>query len=162
MRKEFGKSIKQSPLPPTPSGCVEPPVLDTEKRGVGRKPKHVTADLTLDLGVAQNTPAETPENPVQTTLKPRPAQPTTMTREDLYSAVWKTPISRLAEEYGISGNGLAKICDREDTPYPPRGYRAKYAVGKAPKQTPWPKSSSARSITIRPTHLPPPPIELLP
>lgn len=64
-------------------------------------------------------------------------------------------MSRLAEDYGISGNGLAKICDREDIPYPPRGYWAKYAVGKAPKQTPLPKSSSAHSIAIRPTPLPP-------
>lgn len=160
MRKEFGKPIEQPPLPPTPSGCVEPIVLDTEKQGVRRKPKHVIADLTLDLGVAQKTPTATPENPVQVTPKPRPTQPTTTTREDLYSAVWATPMSRLAEEYGISGNGLAKICGREDIPYPPRGYWAKHAVGKAPKQTPLPKSSSARSITIRPTPLPPSPIEL--
>lgn len=40
-----------------------------------------------------------------------------MTREELYGAVWTTPLSRLAEEYGISGNGLAKICDRENIPY---------------------------------------------
>lgn len=71
-------------------------------------------------------------------------------------------MSRLAMDYGISGNGLAKICDREDIQYPPRGYWAKHAVGRAPKQTPLPKSSSAYSITIRPTPLPPPPIELPP
>lgn len=163
MRKEFGKPIEQPPLPPTPSGCVEPLVLDTEKQqGVRRKPKHVTADPATALGVAQRTPMAEPENPVQTTSKPRPTQPITMTREELYSAVWTTPMSRLAEEYGISGNGLAKICDREDIPYPPRGYWAQHAVGKAPKRTPLPKSSSARSITIRPTPLPPPPIELPP
>jgi hypothetical protein len=51
--------------------------------------------------------------------KPRPTQPTTMTPEELYGAVWTTPMSRLAEDYGITGNGLAKICDREDIPYPP-------------------------------------------
>lgn len=162
MRKEFGKPTEQPPLPPTPSGCVEPLVLDTEKHRAKRKPKHIAADLTPDLGVAQKTPATTPENPVQVRPKPRPTQPTTMTREELYSAVWTTPMSRLAEVYGISGNGLAKICDREDIPYPPRGYWAKHAVGKAPKQTLLPKSSSARSITIRPTPLPPPPIELPP
>lgn len=162
MRKEFGKPTEQPPLPPTPSGCVEPLVLDTEKQGGRRKPKHVTADPATALGVAQKTPMAEPENPVQTTPKPRPTQPTTMTREELYSAVWTTPMSRLAEEYGISGNGLAKICDREDIPYPPRGYWAQHAVGKAPKRTSLPKSSSARSITIRPTPLPPPPIELPP
>ncbi|MBV7521716.1 hypothetical protein [Ensifer sp. ENS12] len=35
-------------------------------------------------------------------------------------------------------------------------------MGKAPKQTPLPKSSNTRSITIRPTPLPAPPIELPP
>jgi hypothetical protein len=39
-------------------------------------------------------------------------------------------MSRLAEEFGISGNGLAKICDRLDVPYPPRGYWAKKEAGK--------------------------------
>jgi hypothetical protein len=83
-----------------------------------------------------------------------------MTREELYGAVWTTPIARLAEQYGISGNGLAKICDRENIPYPSRGYWAKHAVGKAPPKFLLPKSDGSSSITIRPTPLPPPPIEL--
>jgi len=164
MRKEFGKPVEQPPLPPAPSGCVEPLVVDTEKPSVKRKLKHVKANpdaVSLSVGTQQVlvSPAE---DPVQLSLKPRPTQPTTMTREELYGAVWTTPLSRLAEDYGISGNGLAKICDRENIPYPPRGYWAKHAVSKAPKQTPLPKSSSTHSITIRPTPLPPPPIELPP
>lgn len=53
-----------------------------------------------------------------------------ITREDLYAKVWQTPMTRLAEEFGITGNGLAKVCDRMDVPYPPRGYWAKKAAGK--------------------------------
>lgn len=53
-----------------------------------------------------------------------------VTREELYALVWARPMSRLAEEFGISGNGLAKVCDRLDVPYPPRGYWAKKAAGK--------------------------------
>ncbi|WP_409561739.1 hypothetical protein [Hyphomicrobium sp. MC8b] len=53
-----------------------------------------------------------------------------MTREELYELVWQKPISRLAEEFSISGNGLSKICDRLDVPYPPRGYWAKKAAGR--------------------------------
>jgi hypothetical protein len=37
---------------------------------------------------------------------------------------------RLAEEFGITGNGLAKICERLDVPYPPRGHWAKKEAGK--------------------------------
>lgn len=53
-----------------------------------------------------------------------------VSREELFQMVWETPMSRLAEEFGISGNGLAKICDRMDVPYPPRGYWAKKHAGK--------------------------------
>ena len=58
-------------------------------------------------------------------------EPRSVTREELYQLVWQTPMNRLAEEFGVSGNGLAKICDRLDVPYPSRGYWAKKEAGKA-------------------------------
>ncbi len=39
-------------------------------------------------------------------------------------------MSRLGAEFGITGNGLAKMCDRLEVPYPPRGYWAKKEAGK--------------------------------
>jgi hypothetical protein len=57
-------------------------------------------------------------------------KPATISREELYQQVWETPMSHLGEKYGISGNGLKKICDRLNVPYPPRGYWAKLAAGK--------------------------------
>jgi hypothetical protein len=54
----------------------------------------------------------------------------TLSREELYALVWATPMSRLAVQYGLSGNGLAKICRRLDVPYPPRGYWARKEAGK--------------------------------
>ncbi|KAB2954740.1 MAG: hypothetical protein F9K19_14775 [Rhizobiaceae bacterium] len=160
MRKEFGKPTEQPPLPPAPPGCLEPLVLDPKKQRIARKPKHVTADPATAAEITQNTPEAAPDAPARNLPKLRPTEPTTVTREELYRAVWATPMSRLAEQYGISGNGLAKICDREDIPYPPRGYWAKHAVGRAPKQTSLPPANGARSITIRPTPLPPPIHEL--
>lgn len=65
-----------------------------------------------------------------------------LTREELYRLVWETPMSRLAEQFGISGNGLAKICRRIDVPYPPRGWWAKKAAGKALKVDPLPKAKA--------------------
>lgn len=116
IRKEFGKPVEQPPLPPTPTGCFEPLILDTEKPRIKRKLKYVEAHpdagpVSVDTQQVLVPPVE---DPVQASPKPRPTQPTTMTREELYGAVWTTPLSRLAEEYGISGNGLAKICDREN------------------------------------------------
>jgi len=57
-------------------------------------------------------------------------KPVTLSREELYAQVWATPISRLAAQYGVSGNGLAKICGRLHVPYPPRGHWARKAAGK--------------------------------
>jgi hypothetical protein len=76
----------------------------------------------------------------------------TVSREHLYQQVWTTPISRLAEGYGLSGNGLKKICRRLAVPVPPRGYWAKRAAGKKVKQTalPPPPDGSRSSVTITP------------
>lgn len=52
-----------------------------------------------------------------------------VTREELYAAVWTTPLSRLAKEYGISDVGIAKICKKLGVPRPNRGYWAKRKAG---------------------------------
>jgi hypothetical protein len=66
---------------------------------------------------------------------------------------------RLGRQYGISGNGLKKICRRLTVPYPPRGYWAKLAAGKRVKQTPLPSAQvgTPTRVTITPT---PPPAAL--
>ncbi|WP_316395247.1 hypothetical protein [Bradyrhizobium sp. 33ap4] len=61
---------------------------------------------------------------------PIPSHARRVTREELYRMVWDKPMIRLAEEFGITGNGLAKVCDRLDVPYPPRGHWAKKEAGK--------------------------------
>jgi hypothetical protein len=53
-----------------------------------------------------------------------------ISRDELYALVWTTPMNRLGAKFGISGNGLAKICDRLEIPYPPPGYWAKKEAGK--------------------------------
>lgn len=45
-----------------------------------------------------------------------------LTRQQLYDLVWTRSLNALAAEFGNSGNGLAKICDRLMVPHPPRGY----------------------------------------
>jgi len=57
-----------------------------------------------------------PQHQAETPAPPR------LTREALYDQVWTTPLSTLATRWGISRNGLAKICDRLMVPYPGRGY----------------------------------------
>jgi hypothetical protein len=89
-------------------------------------------------------------------------QPVTVTRDHLYSQVWATSMSKLALHYGISGNGLAKICDRLRIPYPPRGYWAKKAAGHkvAQYRLPEPGADIPNEVTISPTPPPAPPPQL--
>jgi len=53
-----------------------------------------------------------------------------ITREELYRLVWAKPGVVLAEEFGISDVGLAKICKRLRVPRPPRGYWRMLEVGR--------------------------------
>lgn len=73
-----------------------------------------------------------------------------ISRADLHRLVWSKPMIHVASEFGISGNGLAKVCRKLDVPYPPRGYWAKHAVGKAPPAAPLPprKNSTPEATTI--------------
>ena len=62
----------------------------------------------------------------------------TIKREELYEEVWSVPIVQLAEKYGLSDNGLRKVCKRLNVPIPWRGYWAKVEAGHKVKQTPLP------------------------
>lgn len=58
----------------------------------------------------------------------------TLTRQELYDAVWTTAMRTLAPQLGVSDVGLRKICKRFDIPTPPVGYWAKKQHGKAPRR----------------------------
>ena len=75
------------------------------------------------------------------------------TRAELYDKIWSTPATKLAEEFGISGRGLGKMCTRFNIPVPPRGYWAKFALGKPLLKTPVPppKPNSRDEIRIDPS-----------
>lgn len=76
------------------------------------------------------------------------ATPPDLTRARLYGLVWARPLSVVARELGISGNGLSKICDRLLIPYPPRGHWAKAQAGRAPEAPPLPPAPSASDDRI--------------
>ena len=76
-----------------------------------------------------------------------------LTRQELYEKMWLRPAISLAEELGVSGRGLGKICSRFEIPVPPRGYWAKLAAGKHVTRTPLPtaKSDVPSEILIQPS-----------
>jgi AcrR family transcriptional regulator len=59
--------------------------------------------------------------PLKRSRRPRGLK---ITRTALYNRVWSKPLSTVADELGITANGLAKICDRVLVPYPTRGHWA--------------------------------------
>jgi len=74
-------------------------------------------------------------------------------REALYNLVWAVPVSKLARQFQLSDRGLAKLCQREGIPVPPRGYWAKLAAGHPVRQTPLPEPVPGQSewISAAPT-----------
>jgi hypothetical protein len=74
-----------------------------------------------------------------------------ISRRDLYELVWSEPTTTLAERFGISDVGLAKVCRRSDIPAPPRGYWAKIAAGDSLSRPELPERADlgSRAITFR-------------
>ena len=58
----------------------------------------------------------------------------TISRKNLYDAVWSRPMVKVAAEFGISDVGLKKICAKHRIPVPGRGYWAKKAAGQPVSQ----------------------------
>lgn len=58
-----------------------------------------------------------------------------LTRRAMYDLVWSKPMTKIAEEFGVSDVALKKACDRHRVPTPPRGYWAKKEADKPVKQT---------------------------
>ena len=72
-------------------------------------------------------------------------------RKELYQKVWEKPMTKLAQEYGISDVGLKKICKHLNVPTPPRGYWAKVQNNIRVDKVPLPKikSSDPTAYTIQ-------------
>lgn len=62
----------------------------------------------------------------------------TITRESLYEQAWSTPMTKIAERYGVSSSYLARIFTNLNIPRPPVGYWAQVAVGKRKTPPPLP------------------------
>jgi AcrR family transcriptional regulator len=84
---------------------------------------------------------------------PKPKRPIVLTRRALYERVWSEPLSTIAAEMGVSGNALAKICNRLLVPYPTRGYWNKVSAGKRAARAPLPAAPElqTREVTISST-----------
>jgi hypothetical protein len=122
---------------------------------------HAQASVPLPPVVALRVKLESAvsrSRPAGATLFSMPTH--TLTIQDLYNRVWAAPIDGLAEEFGLSGRGLAKLCARHKIPVPGRGFWARKEWGYEPKATPLPASVNPdRQIAITSSHPDQPPAE---
>ncbi|NSL72441.1 hypothetical protein C6Y62_11540 [Hyphomicrobium sulfonivorans] len=79
-------------------------------------------------------------------------QPITISRAELYQAVWAEPMRRLAAKFAISPQRLAKICEQLEIPVPPRGEWGKLPDATNKPALKAPGRSIAETITITSTH----------
>lgn len=61
-----------------------------------------------------------------------------ITRKELYELIWKKPISKLAEEWGIPEQALRAYCNQLNIPTPSSGYWSKLKFGKPVEIPPLP------------------------
>jgi hypothetical protein len=73
-----------------------------------------------------------------------------VTREALYEEVWSVPLWTLCEKYGLSDNGLRKVCKRLNVPVPSRGYWAKFEAGHRVPRPKLPKDAKQTYFQVRP------------
>ncbi|ADU36928.1 hypothetical protein [Variovorax paradoxus] len=74
----------------------------------------------------------------------------TFQREALYEEVWSTPLSTLGPRYGLSDNGIRKICKVLNIPLPRAGHWAKLAAGHSVIQEPLPADAERTSFVSYP------------
>jgi hypothetical protein len=66
------------------------------------------------------------------------AVPDTLSREELYEMVWREPMLRVAERFGLSSSYLARVCTDLRVPWPRPGHWSKLEFGKTSPQPPLP------------------------
>src|SRR5436853_196898 len=71
-----------------------------------------------------------------------------LTRQKLYDLIWSEAVYKVAERYGISGVGLAKVCRNASIPLPPRGYWPQLQHGKKVRRTPLKPAGPGKSEAI--------------
>lgn len=71
-------------------------------------------------------------------------------RSALYEEVWTAPLTTLAKKYGLSDNGLRKVCKAMSIPIPEHGHWAKVSAGHDVSRKPLPTEADRTTFTSRP------------
>jgi hypothetical protein len=72
-------------------------------------------------------------------------------RRTLYEEVWTTPLTHLAKKYGLSDNGIRKVCKALNIPLPEHGHWAKVAAGRKTTRAELPQMAERTTFVSRRT-----------
>ncbi len=113
---QLGKTVEKTPLPPSQIETIE-------LTGEAGK-----TEATEDI-ISKEAIAVPEEERIGLEIRYE-GQTSQYNRETLYQEVWAEPMTVVCKRYGMTDNGLRKICRRLDVPVPPPGYWAKVRAGK--------------------------------
>jgi hypothetical protein len=71
-------------------------------------------------------------------------------RDELYAEVWQTPLTQLCKKYGLSDNGLRKVCKAMNIPLPVAGHWARIAAGQKIARKPLPQKAERITFVSEP------------
>ena len=71
-----------------------------------------------------------------------------LTRRELYDLVWAQPLASVAEPFGLTANGLAKVCDRLGIARPPKGYWVRREEVRQPREPFRPAPEGVSEIVV--------------
>ncbi len=126
-------------------GLIAHPMFLEDYKGWGLRRKWIE-ELAAGQGGSKSASAR-----ARTVLRKEKDRPPTMSvpwnkagyvrvsREELYELVWSTPMVNASRRYGLSDNGLRKICRKLQVPTPPRGHWARRGKSQRPSPLPAPK-----------------------
>lgn len=67
----------------------------------------------------------------------------------LYEEVWSTPLTKLGEKYGLSDNGVRKVCKAMNIPLPKAGHWARIEAGQEVERSALPDEAERTTFTSR-------------
>jgi hypothetical protein len=96
-------------------------------------------EVLAKFGIALPKPEPRVSRSVEIGHRHWPGHEIRINRQALFERVWSEPVEKMAREWGLSGRGLAKACQRARVPVPPRGFWAKTQHGKSVRRPMLPK-----------------------
>lgn len=149
-----GKPVQKIPLPE--SSCTDVTVSFSVRTGISPVPAADRLDSEAQpvekMEVQHDNDAAVAVKVVETTPPSESSDGRNLyRRESLYEEVWKNPVTKVAERYGVSDVMIHKVCKVLNIPVPPRGYWAKKEAGEPVEQTPLPPHTRRTEVTGRRT-----------